>query len=51
MEEAMESVEEWIQIRGYRLNDLRFADDQGMDASIDKEFQRTMDGPNEIVKK
>ena len=34
MMEAMEGIEEGIKIRGKLLNDVRFADDQGMIAGI-----------------
>ena len=44
MEEAMEDAEERVKEGGYLLRDVKFADDQGMVASTEKELQKIMDG-------
>jgi len=46
MMEAMEGIEEGINIGGNLLNDVRFADDQGMLAGSEAGLQKTMDGLN-----
>ena len=36
MEEAMEEIEEGVKVGGYLLRDVRFADDQGMVAIVER---------------
>src|SRR5271163_968395 len=43
MEEAMEDMTEGVQIGGYQLKDVRFADDQAMVASTEKGLQSIVD--------
>ena len=43
MTEAMERVEEGIKVGGKLLNDVRFADDQGMVAGSERGLQENMD--------
>jgi len=51
MGEAMEDVENRINIGGFRLNDVRFVDDQGMVASTEKGLQRIIDRLHETAKR
>src|SRR5687768_15073008 len=51
MAEAMEGIDEGINIGGNLLNDVRFADDQGMIASSEAGLQKIMDGLNETALK
>ena len=46
MTEAMEGIEEGIKVGGKLIQDVRFADDQGMIASTEKGLQKIMDKLN-----
>ena len=49
MMEAMEGIEEGIKIGGKLLNDVRFADDQGMIAGSQNGLQMIMDRLNDTA--
>ena len=49
MTEAMEGIEEGIKVGGKLIQDVRFADDQGMIASTEKGLQKIMDKLNATV--
>jgi hypothetical protein len=51
MMEAMEGVEEGVEVGGKVLSDFRFADDQGIVASTQKELQKVMDDVNATAEK
>ena len=51
MAEAMEGVEEGIKIGGKRLQDVRFADDQGMIANTEAGLQKIMNALNSTAVK
>ena len=46
MSEAMDGIEEGIKVGGKLIQDVRFADDQGMNASTDKGLQKIIDKVN-----
>ena len=50
MEEAMEEVDEGVIVGGYRLRDVRFADDQEIVASTERGLQKIMDKLNDTAK-
>ena len=50
MEEAMEKSEEGVKVGSYLLQDVRFADDQGMVANTEKGLQKIMDRLNDTAK-
>ena len=49
MKEAMEGVEEGVKVGGQVIQDVRFADDQGMVASTEVGLQRIMDRLTEVA--
>ena len=49
MAEAVEGIDEGINIGGNLFKDVRFADDQGMIASSEAGLQKIMDGLNETA--
>ena len=51
MIEAMEGIEEGIKVGGKIVNDVRFADDQGMVAGTEGGLQRIMDSLNATAEK
>src|SRR5580692_8781801 len=51
MLEAMEDIEEGVQVGGEPLKDVRCADDQGMVASTEQGLQKVMNRLNETAKR
>ena len=51
MKEALEDIEEGVRVGGELVQDVKFADDQGMVASTEFGLQRQIDALNSTTKK